>query len=481
MVYSSSQEDGRGNPSVTVVIPPGKSTPSRRMCISPGSRWAGFFSDVSIGTTQEEVVTSNLSRTDCDKRQQKTKRYFFGSRRLQQCLYFSFIIIVLGLLMFGIYMTIGLMQQEGRKGMSSKSRGKSEILVGAYYYPWHGENFHNGDGYIRNELESQQLPALGEYDDSNPDTVAQHLEWSRQANIGLWITSWWGPNRLEDTSTKDVIMRHQNLGNMMVALHYETSNRMKGGIKGITADIEYMCDNYFDHPNYYKVDGRAVLFVYVTRKLEQEGTLESTILAMRTAANKRGYSIFLVGDQIFDAAPSKTEVYKPFWYLDAVTNYDVYGAMGRPSPYAGSEVVDKYYDEQAKWREQAQESGCRYVPSATPGYNDRGVRLHRDNPPLSRKLTAESSEGSLFAYQLRKARELVDLNMDNLIMINSFNEWHEDTQIEPVIGDSTNQPYDMTKGLSYEGYGELYLDILWNATQPVDSQLTSAMLRSGGR
>jgi hypothetical protein len=71
---------------------------------------------------------------------------------------------------------------------------------------------------------------------------------------------------------------------------------------------------------------------------------------------------------------------------------------------------------------------------------------------------------------------LVDPELDNLILVNSFNEWHEDTQIEPVrVVDSTidsleddgnvaTEPEEFTFGLEYVGYGELYLNILRNAT-----------------
>lgn len=88
------------------------------------------------------------------------------------------------------------------------------------------------------------------------------------------------------------------------------------------------------------------------------------------------------------------------------------------------------------------------------------MRLASDHPPLSRKLTGDSEEGSLFAYQLSKAKTLVDPDLDNLLVVNSFNEWHEDTQIEPAIGELTNLPDEMTQGVYYEGYGELYLNLL---------------------
>jgi hypothetical protein len=55
--------------------------------------------------------------------------------------------------------------------------------------------------------------------------------------------------------------------------------------------------------------------------------------------------------------------------------------------------------------------------------------LEADHPPLSRKLTEFQEEGSLFQYQLQNALPLVDPAVDNMILVNSFNEWHEDTQI----------------------------------------------------
>ena len=52
----------------------------------------------------------------------------------------------------------------------------SDYLVGVYYYPWHGKDFHNGQGYLRKELDPPQLPMLGEYNDSDPAVIAQHME-----------------------------------------------------------------------------------------------------------------------------------------------------------------------------------------------------------------------------------------------------------------------------------------------------------------
>ncbi len=65
---------------------------------------------------------------------------------------------------------------------------RTDYLVGAYYYPWHQNDFHNGDGYLRQELLPPQAPTLGEYDDSDPEVISQHLAWFRKSNIGLVVT-----------------------------------------------------------------------------------------------------------------------------------------------------------------------------------------------------------------------------------------------------------------------------------------------------
>ena len=344
------------------------------------------------------------------------------------------------------------------------------MTVGAYYYPWYGKSFHSGGGYLRENL--SQGPMLGEYDDTRPDVVQQHLEWSQYAHIGLWITSWWGPNRLEDDTTKNVILKVVEGTSHKIALLYETLGRLKdeNGTQSthrITDDISYMADTYFEHPNYFRINSRPVLVLYVTRTLDNEpGLLEETLLLARTAAAKKGYNIYLIGDQAFGNPPvvdgTLTPEAKAFNYLDAVTNYDVYGSMGRN--YADEADVDDFYDKQKIWRGLSKKDDCAFIPSVTPGYNDLGVRMKANHTPLSRKLSPTSPEGSLFEASLKRAVRQVDPAVGNLLFVNSFNEWHEDTQIEPCVGPTTVEPYNFTRGLEYEGYGLLYLNILKKMT-----------------
>ncbi|MFA9403759.1 MAG: CARDB domain-containing protein [Anaerolineales bacterium] len=351
--------------------------------------------------------------------------------------------------------------------LSYRVAGSPEYFAGVYYYPWHGTDFHGGE-YLRERLVPQQAPELGEYNDRDPSVLGQHLDWSRFAGIQFWITSWWGPGDRTDITTRDHILTHSDIGDVKIALFYETVGRTNefADYASIGPDIAYIAENYFDHPNYLRVDGKPVLFVYLTRVLSHKGTLGSTLDTMRTTAADAGHQIYIVGDHAFGSPPSSVG---DIALLDAITNYDVYGAMGKIG-YATQASVDSYYADQSGWKNLAGGAGVRFIPSAAPGFNDKAVRDGHE--PLSRKLNADSEFGSLFLAMVIGAKGQVDPDIDNMLMVTSWNEWHEDTQIEPVAAASITSTDDsplgteITLGLEYEGYEDRYLEILHNEIDP---------------
>lgn len=137
----------------------------------------------------------------------------------------------------------------------------------------------------------------------------------------------------------------------------------------------------------------------------------------RSEATQCGHHLYLIGDQTYDSAPD--EEHLPFWYFDAVTNNDVYsGSRERPGGFVGKDRVDSHYSRQADWKSQAFLDDCRYIPTVSPGFNDRAIRPQYDHPALSRRLNVDAEEGSLFYYQLQQAKKLVDPAAMNLIFVN---------------------------------------------------------------
>jgi glycoprotein endo-alpha-1,2-mannosidase len=257
--------------------------------------------------------------------------------------------------------------------------------------------------------------------------------------------------------------------NIKIALHYETTERLYRDetvrFARIAADIRYICENYFNRSNYFQIDEKPVLVVNLTRKLEREGVLVQLIQLMRSTAAEYSYDIYIIGDYAFGRPRGDGDIDRDpgLEMLDAITNYDVYGSF-REKGYTGQASVDQYFDEQEQWIQLCATIGCDYVPGVTPGFNDRGVRLEMNRTALARKLSPDADPGSLFRASLERAVEHVQESTSNLLLVNSFNEWCEDSQIEPVAGEATSEPLLYTQGIEYVGYGDLYLDILREMT-----------------
>ena len=351
-------------------------------------------------------------------------------------------------------------------------------MVGVYYYPWYGGNDFHGGKYLREFLEPAQLPMLGEYNDTEARVIEKHFEWSEYAGINLWVSSWWGPNDRTDKTLRNRVMMNPNIKDLKIALFYESTSLMTDrsvdgdgrwqDLSEVANHIQHMATYYWNHPNYYKIDGRPVLFIYLTRAMEGRGVLEEAINIMREQATLAGFDIYIVGDHVFGNPPSTPG---QMGVLDAVTNYDVYGSSGgRNVLYATQQGVDTYYANMAGWKSLADQVGVKFIPAASPGYNDTGVRKEALHQPLSRKLSENYEFGSLFKANIEGAQQLTDPDIRNLFMINSWNEWHEDTQIEPVASaPATDTDISgtgvYTWGLEYEGYGMRYLDILKEAVE----------------
>jgi hypothetical protein len=123
----------------------------------------------------------------------------------------------------------------------------------------------------------------------------------------------------------------------------------------------------------------------------------------------------------------------------------------------------------------AQSIGVGWIPSVSPGFNNRGAGGSLPAAPRYLTDVPGAAEGSLFAAELNQAvLPTLDPTAHNIMMVSTFNEWHEDTAIEPTIVAAPTTIDDsrrltFTQGYSYSGYGNLYLDMLRRATIPEPS------------
>ncbi|RKY12212.1 MAG: hypothetical protein DRP65_01975 [Planctomycetota bacterium] len=360
-----------------------------------------------------------------------------------------------------------------QKATESPLSVSAKPSVGVYYYPWY-----RGDGSrswfrrnrwrrsMRLHLKNPQKPKSGLYDSRDPKVIADHIEQSVRGGISFWAVSWWGPGEDTDDTFKNKILKHPDSSKLKYAILYESTGRLgrfsRPNYKRWISDLEYLKKNYFDDPRYLNINGRPVIFVYLSREyFRNKG--QNALKQMRDKFPE----IYLVGDDVF-YGDGITE-YKAEWArnFDAVTAYDVYGqSIGKLG--GTRKAVEFLANNYRQAKKAANSVGTAFMPAIAPGYNDTAAR--KGHPGRARYFTdvENSKEGDIFREMLRKAAlPNIDPSCDNIIMVTSFNEWYEDSQIEATAGTSPASSTDDSKsgtyytgGQRYVDYGYLYLDIL---------------------
>ncbi len=359
--------------------------------------------------------------------------------------------------------------------------------VGAYYYPWWGpsEGGHTINQTVRAHLTpDDQLPAVaGTYRSRDASIIASHIDQSHLGNISMWSMSWWGPNRFEDVTIRDHILTHPRASELSYTIHYESTGRLgdkqNPNYSNLIPDFKHLATNVFNDPNYMRIDGRPVVVLYLSRVYFDDAAGATALSNLRaTMQTDYGYDPYIIGDHFFGNVAAGAG------NLDAITTFDVYGQVFKSDGIVNQAKIDQLAQIYSNAKAIADQNGVAFVPGVTPGYNDKGVRSGNVPAPRYRDDLPGRQFGSAMEAMLTDAvLPHTDVNINELILVNSFNEWHEDTQIEAsVIGPSTNTDdspggMELTGGRFYEGYGNRYLDILRNATQP--NQTTPAEIRWG--
>ncbi|CAB9521484.1 Glycoprotein endo-alpha-1,2-mannosidase-like protein [Seminavis robusta] len=358
------------------------------------------------------------------------------------------------------------------------------VSIGAYYYPWWDDatNKHWPEGYLRENLSPVHEPLLGHYSVRDTAVIDQHFQWAKDYGINLFVASWWGRDSFEDITLRDYMFPSSNLGDLKIALFYEsfgllaknsnnqidfddTANQQK-----LISDLSYMAETYFGHSNYFTIHDKAVVFFYVTRVYT--GNYRHAFDAAKAhIQSSYDCELYLIGDEVWWSDP----VIDRIATFDAITAYNLHG----PSRYNGypeatgfiqeSESLYKNYQDVAK---DCHGKKVDLIPGVLPAFNDRGVRLETDHYVIPHEVRAElagSMQYSTFWESLAMAYRVIQCRSNSnsndptaIIMVTSFNEWHEDTNIEPTkaTAASTNEPFLYTQGYTVEDYGFKLLELI---------------------
>lgn len=359
-------------------------------------------------------------------------------------------------------------------------------LVGAHFYSWYPKNW--GSGCVIRLLEPEQSPWLGYYDSWDIEVAEQQIAWCSQYGVDFLTLDWWPGRDDQSKYIQDVFLKTENINDIKFCIFYETwSLNFQPGfakttfnddvIEKFVEDIREIADNFFSHPSYLKVQGRPVIVLYLARTFS--GDFPEAIERARSEVKSMGYDLFVIGDEVFWKVSPVVEKGKLAFPLvtepqvsrikcfDCITSYNMYeGEMPSHQGYGADSTYMK--DVAGIYREyiDATDDEVYFAPQIMPGYNDRGGRLLSNHHVIPRRWTAESEEGSFFAESFDElAFKFVDPKL-NMIFITSWNEWIENTAIEPVKPspvsslDKGSGGTNYTCGYKFSGYGMTYLEVI---------------------
>jgi glycoprotein endo-alpha-1,2-mannosidase len=359
---------------------------------------------------------------------------------------------------------------------------QDDYFTGVYYYPWYGSDYHKWPGeYTRDYFIPEQPPMLGEYSRKDTMVIRQHLNWMEQYGIDFLVSSWWGYDAIEEENVvlRDFIVPALTNSPVKFSVYYEL---LKDGepVDGkveiddaresiMVADFKYLANTYFNHPNYLSINGRPVVFLYLSKLLS--GNYEQAFTMIRNELQNMGYGLFLIGDEMHWGSP----IPEHMRILDGISVYSMYGLP----VHAGYPLDKDFYGDLScknlEWETTGKSENILFIPNVFPSFNDRGIRF-ATNYASPAQSTFGAEYGSSLEENIKVMKTFVDPGY-KMFMITSWNEWHEDTQIEPsIISESTaidasDNGKFYTQGYEYAGYGMKYLESVQKLLAP--SSLTS--------
>lgn len=341
-----------------------------------------------------------------------------------------------------------------------------EVL--AFYYAWYGNpdsdgrwiHWEGSNSSPPDTVASDFYPTLGAYSSSDPEVVAQHMAWLRQAGVGVIALSYWKGETPD--AVVDLVFRTAEHYGIQVAFLVEPYADRTADEMAVT--VHGLLERYADSPALYRLEAeslhlpgvrpRPLVFVWATNIASQTDETEQPVEYWASGVD----AIHETDDAFVVACPCGGR------YAESVLGGHFDGAYNYASLFLE--------EENFSWA-QTMPAKSLYIPSVMPGSLQNAIGAP--------SLFVDRAAGD--AYRAQWAAALDVSVRPALVSITSFNEWHEGSQIEPAVaGYASTDPgrewFDYG-ALPEDGYltitSELVADFLgrdWNAVAAMPLRLT---------
>jgi hypothetical protein len=283
---------------------------------------------------------------------------------------------------------------------------------GAYMFPWYGTPAGpTGRWQHWNPNEpTLYTPSRGAYDSRDKAVIAAQMAEARSGGIDLFVVSYWDT---ENPPLQEYLEAAGQVG-IEISAMLETATRSAGSPRQSTLDqLTLLVNDYGTHPAWLKANGRPIVFVYdrVATEIDDRPVGSSGWDDWQWIRSQLGVKFPVL---MFPVLSQWSEAAAPLFG----------GLFAFAANSGGGSYFNGSHGDDWAWAWQTRQAGALLAIPILPSIG----RLRQASDELN------------YANQWHAARSV----MPDMIIVNSWNEYHESTIIEPTTAFGT-QYLDLTK------------------------------------
>jgi hypothetical protein len=293
---------------------------------------------------------------------------------------------------------------------SAGAYNESRPVLAYYYAWWDASNF------------GQTLFQPGEaYNSDDVSVIQRHVQQAQSAGVDGFVMSWYGDGDRTDKNLANLLDTAQKTG-FRATIHFETPKFW--GVDDVVAQLKTFYDKRINHPAIVRYQGRPVIFFWRASTFDN-----NTWNVIRSQVDPEHKAVWIADGDDFSILKGDA------W--EGISPYAI-AWSGNPAGQLPS------------WAHKAEAVAPDklWIPPVSPGCNDAAARP-----------TTCSRDRSGGGYYQATWDGALASNPSWAVIVSTFNEWMESTQIEPSVqyGDQylqiTRQNADQYRAASGAGNG----------------------------